>query len=83
LKTNNARLVFIPAETWIGLKNTGIENIRLDFVWNEPGFEEMMRCASVPKGQAAPRISREEVKKCYHHGGADLEMVKPPGDKQA
>jgi len=55
-------LVFIPAETWIGLKNTGKENISLVFVWNEPGFEEMMRCASVPKGQVAPPISREGSK---------------------
>ena len=75
-------LVFIPAETWIGLKNTGKENISLVFVWNEPGFEEMMRCASVPKGQVAPPISREGVKECYHHGDADLEIVQPPAEKK-
>jgi mannose-6-phosphate isomerase-like protein (cupin superfamily) len=75
-------LVFIPAETWIGLKNTGKENISLVFVWNEPGFEEMMRCASVPKGQVAPPISREGVEECYHHGDADLEIVQPPADKK-
>jgi hypothetical protein len=74
--------VFIPAETWIGLKNTGKENISLVFVWNEPGFEEMMRCASVPKGQVAPPISREGVKECYHQGDADLEIVQPPADKK-
>jgi mannose-6-phosphate isomerase-like protein (cupin superfamily) len=68
-------LVFIPAGTWISLKNTGKENISLVFVWNEPGFEEMMRCASVPKGQMAPPISREEVQECYHHGDGDLEIV--------
>ena len=75
-------LVFIPAETWIGLKNTGKENIGLVFVWNEPGFEEMMRCASVPKGQVAPPISREGVKECYHHGDAELEILQPPAEKK-
>jgi mannose-6-phosphate isomerase-like protein (cupin superfamily) len=75
-------LVFIPAGTWISLKNSGKENISLVFVWNEPGFEEMMRCASVPKGQVAEPISREGVKACYHHGDAELEIVQPPTDKK-
>jgi mannose-6-phosphate isomerase-like protein (cupin superfamily) len=75
-------LVFIPAGTWISLKNSGKENISLVFVWNEPGFEEMMRCASVPKGQAAEPISRESVKACYHHGDAELEIVQPLADKK-
>src|SRR5215471_5468114 len=49
--TEPGALVFIPAETWISLKNTGKENIHLISVWNEPAFEEMLRCGSVPKGQ--------------------------------
>ena len=68
-------LVFIPAETSISLKNTSKENIDLLFVFNEPGFEEMMRCASVPKGQPALPMSREEVSACYRHGDAELEPV--------
>jgi mannose-6-phosphate isomerase-like protein (cupin superfamily) len=67
-------LVFIPSETWISLKNTGTENINLLFVFNEPSFEEMLRCASVPKGQPAPPLSRDEVKACYRHGDAELEV---------
>ena len=75
-------LVFIPADTWISLKNTGEENISIVAVWNEPGFEEMARCASVPKGQVAEPISREGVKECYHHGDAELEVIQPPADKK-
>jgi mannose-6-phosphate isomerase-like protein (cupin superfamily) len=75
-------LVFIPAETWISLKNTGKESTSLVFVWDEPGFEEMMRCASVPKGQVALPISPEGVKECYRHGDADLEIVQPTADKK-
>lgn len=71
-------LVFISAETWISLKNTGKESISLVAIWNEPGFEEMMRCASVPKGQMARRISREEVKECYRHGDGELEIIQAP-----
>jgi mannose-6-phosphate isomerase-like protein (cupin superfamily) len=71
-------LVFIPAGTWISLKNTGKGAIDLVFVWNEPGFEEMMLCASVPKGHVAPPISREGVKECYHHGDGELEIVQAP-----
>jgi mannose-6-phosphate isomerase-like protein (cupin superfamily) len=71
-------LVFIPAGTWITLKNTGERNISLIFFWNEPGFEEMMRCASVPKGQESPPMSREEVNQCYRHGDAELDTALPP-----
>jgi len=75
-------LVFIPAETWISLKNTGKESISLVSVWNEPSFEEMLRCGSVPKGQIGQPLSREGVKECSHHGDADLEMVQPSADKK-
>jgi hypothetical protein len=75
-------LVFIPADTWISLKNTGKENIHLVSVWNEPGFEEMLRCGSVPKGQAAEPISRDGVKDCYQHGDAELDSGQLPQDKK-
>ena len=75
-------LVFIPAETWISLKNTGKEYISLIAIWNEPGFEEMLRCGSVPKGQEGELLSRDAVKDCYHHGDAELEIVQPPADKK-
>ena len=75
-------LVFIPAGTWISLKNASRENLSLVFFWNEPGFEGMMRCASVPKGQVAPPISREEVKDCYRHGDSELEIVRAPSEKK-
>ena len=75
-------LVFIPAETWISLKNTGTENMSLVAVWNEPGFEEMLRCGSVPKGQVGEKISRDGVQDCYHHGDAELAPAQSSADKK-
>ena len=75
-------LVFIPAETWVSLKNTGKEKIHLVAVWNEPGFEDMLRCGSVPKGQAAEPISSDNVEDCYRHGDAELEAVQPASAKK-
>jgi mannose-6-phosphate isomerase-like protein (cupin superfamily) len=75
-------LVFIPSGTWISLKKTGNENISAVAVWNEPGFEELLRCVSVPKGQTAKRMSREEVKECYSHGDAELDIPHPPAEKK-
>lgn len=71
-------MVFIPAETWISLKNTGKENISIIAIWNEPAFEEMALCGSVPKGQVGDILSRDDVKDCYHHGDAELETIQPP-----
>jgi len=51
-------------------------------VWNEPGFEEMLRCGSVPKGQAAEPISSDNAKDCYRHGDAKLEAAQPPSEKK-
>ena len=75
-------LVFIPINTWISLKNTGKEKISLVSVWNEPGFEEMLRCGSVPKGQAGQALSREGVNECYQHGDAELDAALNPTNKK-
>ena len=73
-------VVFIPSETWIGLKNTGDENISLAFVFSAPGFEEFQRCVSVPAGSPAPPLSREEFKACQHEGHIAFEAVAQPGN---
>lgn len=75
-------LVFIPSQTWISLKNTGTESLGLVFVFNEPSFEQMLLCASVPKGQTGQTLSRADVAECYHHGDAELETVQASGDKK-
>jgi quercetin dioxygenase-like cupin family protein len=64
-------LVFIPANTWITAKNTGTEPIGLTFVFSAPGFEDTMRCNSVPAGETPTQISREQQMECAHLGHAE------------
>ena len=69
-------LVFLPSNTTIELENVGSEPIALVFLFSAPGFEDYMRCASVPAGQKPTVITREELKQCAHSGHveyADLE----------
>jgi hypothetical protein len=54
--------VFFPAQTWVSLKNIGTDSISLVFVFSAPGFEENMRCGSVPAGQSAPPINADELR---------------------
>jgi mannose-6-phosphate isomerase-like protein (cupin superfamily) len=62
-------VVFIPSGTWISLKNTGNENIHLAFVFSDPGFDEFMRCVSVPASVASSALlSRDDFKECQHKG---------------
>jgi quercetin dioxygenase-like cupin family protein len=62
-------IVFIPSDTWISLKNTGSENISLAFVFSDPGFDEFMRCVSVPVGSPNPTmLPSDEFKRCQHKG---------------
>ena len=69
-------IVFIPSDTWVSLKNNGTENIRLAFVFSDPGFDDFMRCASVPEGETSTRLSPEEFKACQHQGHVMFEA--PP-----
>ena len=64
-------LVFIPANTWISGKNIGATPIALTFVFSAPGFEETMRCNSVPAGETPTPITPEQQKECAHLGHAE------------
>ena len=64
-------LVFIPANTWISGKNIGATPIALTFVFSAPGFEETMRCNSVPAGETPTPITPEQRKDCAHLGHAE------------
>jgi len=64
-------LVFIPANTWISLKNIGTEPIRLTFIFSAPGFEDTMRCNSVPAGETPTPITPAQQRDCAHLGHAE------------
>jgi len=64
-------LVFIPANTWIRLKNIGTEPISLTFIFSAPGFEDTMRCNSVPAGETPTPITPAQQKDCAHLGHAE------------
>ena len=73
--------VFFPAQTWVGLKNIGNDNISLVFVFSAPGFEENMRCGSVLAEQSAPPITTDELKACAHQGHVEFEAFAPAEKK--
>jgi len=60
--------VFIPAYTWVSVKNAGTETVRVVFVFSAPGFENYMRCDSVLPNEKVIPLSREEMKGCGHEG---------------
>jgi hypothetical protein len=60
--------VFIPANTWVSLKNMGTEPISLSFVLSAPRFEDTMRCNSVPAGEMPTQITPEQQRECAHLG---------------
>ena len=64
-------LVFIPTNTWVSLKNIGTEPISLTFIFSAPGFEDTMRCNSVPAGETPTQITPEQQKDCAHLGHAE------------
>ena len=73
--------VFFPAQTWVSLKNIGNDSISLVFIFSAPGFEENMRCGSVPAGQSAPPINTDELRACAHEGHVEFEALTPAAKK--
>jgi quercetin dioxygenase-like cupin family protein len=68
-------IVFIPSDTWVSMRNTGNENISLAFVFSAPGFDDFMRCSSVPAGEPSQKLTPEEFKQCHHQGHVEFEAA--------
>jgi quercetin dioxygenase-like cupin family protein len=64
-------LLFIPENTWVSARNTGTEPISLTFIFSAPGFEDTMRCNSVPAGETPTQITPEQQEECAHLGHAE------------
>lgn len=72
-------LVFIPSNTWITLKNTWTEPISLVAIFSAPGFDDYLRCRSVPANEKVTSIGMDEIKDCAHEGHVTFEaMEKTP-----
>jgi len=74
-------LVFIPANTWVSAKNIGSEPVYITFVFSAPGFEDTMRCNSVPAGETPTEITSEQQAECAHLGHAES-ATRPEKHKQ-
>jgi quercetin dioxygenase-like cupin family protein len=61
-------MVFIPAYTWVNVKNTGTETAGVVFIFSAPGFENYMRCESVLPNEKPAPISPQKDKECEHQG---------------
>ncbi len=61
-------LVFIPANTWIGLKNISNEPLSVTFIFSAPGFDEFQRCISVPAGETPMPMTEEDLRRCEAPG---------------
>jgi quercetin dioxygenase-like cupin family protein len=63
-------MVFIPAHTWVSLRNTRTETASIVAIFSAPGFEDHLRCESVPVNEKPTTISQAEENVCDHLGHA-------------
>jgi quercetin dioxygenase-like cupin family protein len=61
-------MVFIPAYTWVGVKNTSTETESGVAIFSAPGFEDHIRCETVLANEKPTPISRTEENECDHLG---------------
>ncbi|HKN73412.1 MAG TPA: cupin domain-containing protein [Terriglobales bacterium] len=60
--------VFIPALTWVNVKNAGTDTASVVGVFSAPGFEDYMRCDSVLPNEKVTPLSPAQMKACEHQG---------------
>jgi quercetin dioxygenase-like cupin family protein len=65
--------VFIPANTWVDMKNAGTERVSVVFVFSAPGFENYMRCDSLLPNEKVTPLSLEGQKECSRQGHVTYE----------
>lgn len=70
--------VFIPAYTWVSVKNAGSETVSVVGVFSAPGFEDYMRCDSVLPDEKVVPLSDEEQKACSHQGHVIYKDLEEP-----
>jgi quercetin dioxygenase-like cupin family protein len=70
--------VFIPASTWVDIKNAGTETVSVVFVFSAPGFENYMRCDSVLPNEKVTPLSLEGQKECSHQGHVVYKDLESP-----
>jgi quercetin dioxygenase-like cupin family protein len=61
-------MAFIPAYTWVSLKNNDTQPASMVFVFSAHGFENPLRCVSVPPNEKPTPMTAEEQEQCDHHG---------------
>lgn len=72
-------MAFIPAFTWVSLKNTGNEAASIVGIFSAPGFENLMRCESVPTNEKPTTMTPAEENQCDHLGHV---VYKDRGEKE-
>ena len=61
-------MAFIPAYTWVSLKNNDTQSASMMFIFSAPGFENHLRCVSVPANEKPTPMTPEEKRQCDHEG---------------
>jgi Cupin domain len=61
-------IIFIRARTWVSLRNAGAEVASIVAIFSAPGFEDHMRCESVPASEKPAITCRAEENQCDRLG---------------
>ena len=74
-------MAFIPAYTWVSLKNNDTQPASMVFVFSAPGFESHLRCESVLANEKPTPMTPQEQKQCDHEGHVIYQELKKHSTK--
>jgi quercetin dioxygenase-like cupin family protein len=78
---NAGGLVFIPAYTWVSLRNNSNAPVSIVGIFSAPGFEKHLRCVSVLANEKAIPLSPDEKIQCDHEGHVTYQELGQNSDK--
>ena len=74
-------MAFIPAFTWVSVKNNNSQPASMVFIFSAPGFENHLRCVSVPSNEKPTPMTPQEQKQCDHEGHVTYQKLEKQSKK--
>jgi quercetin dioxygenase-like cupin family protein len=74
-------MAFIPAYTWVSLKNKYTQPASMVFLFSAPGFENHLRCVSVAASEKPTPVTPEEQERCDHEGNVTYKELEKQSKK--
>ena len=66
--------VFVPHNTWVEIRNVGSQTVKLVAIFDRPGYDAYLRCASTIAGETPRLLTKQEDGACAKRGDVEYRV---------